>query len=292
MMVHSSYQGASMSVFGVLWAVCRAPVLIPVRVLVYFIRLIFWPVPTIFRFFYRLLKAVLFPQPLLNAFGPLYFFFFTSISIGIVIGLCFGLASKVLQFILGISQSRRVAVAETRLLEDGGGVKRKKVTATINGRKVEKFADSEKDRDVEKTLSLLTTPRRREVPLTYATQNGVIKREAVDTKELTPADIVAYNDDRLFETFSSNATQLRYISSMPLESEISLRHSALLGRHPPTILEEEEEDNNLEAAGIAADVNSRRARNIYTKPESKRLMGLTERNLNTNRPVGIKSWRS
>ncbi|KAK9485080.1 hypothetical protein V1527DRAFT_468037 [Lipomyces starkeyi] len=292
MILNNSYQGTSMSVIGILWAVCRAPVLIPVRIVVYFIRLIFWPVPTIFRFFYRLVKAVLFPQPLLNAFGPLYFFFFTSISIGIVIGLCFGVASKVLQFILGISQSQRVSVAETQLLEDGGAVKSKKATAAINGRKVEKFADSERDRNVEKKLSSLITPRRRGVPLTYATQNGVIKREAVDTKELTPADIVPYNDDRLFETFSSNATQLRYISSMPIESEISLRHSALMGRHPPTILEEEEEDNNLGAAGIAVEVNSRRTSDSYTKPESKRPIGLTERNLNADRSVGIQSWRS
>ncbi|KAK9249193.1 hypothetical protein V1506DRAFT_527295 [Lipomyces tetrasporus] len=282
MALPNSYQGASMSVIGVLWAVCRAPVLIPVRIFVYFIRLIFWPVPTIFRFFYKLVKAVLFPQALLNAFGPLYFFFFTSISIGIVVGLCFGVASKVLQFILGISQSQRIAVDEAPMLRDGTRVKSNKTTAALDGHRVDKLAVLEKGKDIEKKLksSSIGARRRRDLPLTYEMQKNAIKRDVFDTKELTPADIAAYNDDRLFETFSSNAAQLRYISSMPVESEASLRQSSLRGRHPPTILEEEEEDCTLEVSGIPKEAESRRPHDSYAKPERKRLVGLTERNLN------------
>ncbi|KAK9239700.1 hypothetical protein V1525DRAFT_397366 [Lipomyces kononenkoae] len=290
MIQHNSYHGTSMSIIGVLWVVCRAPVLIPVRAVVYFVRLIFWPVPTIFRFFYRLVKAVLFPQPLLKAVGPLYFFFFTSISIGIVIGLCFGVASKVLQFILGISQSQKISVADTQLLENGDGLKLKEKTAFMDGRRVNKIAALEKEKDVDvDKLSSMTTARRREAPSTYAIQRSAIKM--FDTKEITPADIVTYNDDRLFETFSSNATQLRYLSSMPIESESSLRQSALMGRHPPTILEEEEEDSNVGQAGMVADTNVRRLRKSYAKLENKRPLGLTERNLNTTRSLGSQTGR-
>ncbi|KAK9365894.1 hypothetical protein V1509DRAFT_631777 [Lipomyces kononenkoae] len=290
MKLRNSYHGDSVSIISVLWVVCRAPVLIPVRILIYFIRLIFWPVPTIFRFFYRLVKTVLFPEPLIKAVGPLYFFFFTSISIGIVIGLCFGVASKLLQFILGISQAQKISVPDTQLLENGDRLKSERTTTPINGLREDKIAVLEEAVDVNK-LSSITTARRRDAPLTYAMQKSAIKM--LDTKEMTPADIVAYNDDRLFETFSSNATPLRYLSSMPIESESSLRQSALMGRHPPTILEEEEEDSNVGQTTRLPDSSIRRSRlrDGYAKLEKRRPLGLTERNLNTTRSLGSQTGR-
>ncbi|KAK9462848.1 uncharacterized protein V1516DRAFT_671294 [Lipomyces oligophaga] len=93
-------QIANMVAFG---RVLLLPVVFPMRLLLWILSIIFWPLPILFQFIFSIARVVLFPQFIVKAIASLYFFFFTGILIGVSVGICIGASSSVVQFLFGLS---------------------------------------------------------------------------------------------------------------------------------------------------------------------------------------------
>ncbi|KAK9455262.1 hypothetical protein V1511DRAFT_499919 [Dipodascopsis uninucleata] len=94
-----------MNWLGILWKAGSLPITLPTKVVLFFLRLFFWPLPIILRYLTNVLVTLLFPSLVMKSFGVLYFFFFTGITVGVIVGLCTAVSAWIIQTVLGISRT-------------------------------------------------------------------------------------------------------------------------------------------------------------------------------------------
>ncbi|KAK9468423.1 hypothetical protein V1512DRAFT_103587 [Lipomyces arxii] len=245
-----------MTVSRVAWSTCKLPLIVPFRIALFLFRLVFWPVPIAVKFGYNVVNAILFPKPLVEAAGPLYFFFFIGISLGIIFGVCIGISSKVMQMILGLSQNQvTVTTTTARVKLDKKGIPQAKAgeVKTIPSSAIAPEVKVEEDaqRRRERAASFISRQNHND----YSQENK--------------------NSDRLFETFSSSSVPLTYIAVRPEEPIAPFSPSLFASGLPPTILEEEE-DSDYKPQSASTPKRS------YSNPSKYKdtLSGLSERDIN------------
>ncbi|KAK7205769.1 hypothetical protein BZA70DRAFT_141301 [Myxozyma melibiosi] len=131
-----------------LWRILSAPIVIPLRLVMRIIRGVFWPIPVLARFMWSVVRAMSFARVILASLDPLYFFFFTGISIGIAVGIVLGVSSAAAQFVLQINGAslRRKEANKTR------------VSVSVRGRGFEDGVEREAGREESREAS-----RRKEI---------------------------------------------------------------------------------------------------------------------------------
>ncbi|KAK9476145.1 hypothetical protein V1514DRAFT_201177 [Lipomyces japonicus] len=214
---------------AILWWVCTAPVTIPVRAFLFIVYAIFWPIIPTVKYIHNTFTMIFFPKVLFKAVVPVYFLFFTAISIGIVLGIVAAFSSRLLQFILGMTiASSLLEVDEERRLSN---VRRSQSPDTIE------------------PLTPHFEVTRFDLPDPAIIPSNEFNYMSNDFSREELEEFGSWSSDGSVFTYSQ-PPEMKISLNVPLHAFKSLHkpvQSNGISRLPPTIFEQDEEDDGDES---------------------------------------------